>query len=191
MRRTLALLFVSLGLVSFHAGDSAPAAENDGVFLTKEEALALAFKGCEVERTTFYLTKEQRARAKKLAGFDVGTSIVHAYVARRAGELVGTAWMDTSKVRSKKQMLMVVVDPKRRIARIELLAFAEPLEYIPRDNWYAQFVGKHLDSELSLKRSIKGVTGATLTARATTRAARRLLALHAVAFPVADEAITR
>ena len=58
--------------------------------------------------------------------------------------------------------------------------FAEPKDYLPRAKWYAQFVGCKLDGRLRLKRGIKGVTGATLTARATTGAARRMLALHQV-----------
>ena len=36
------------------------------------------------------------------------------------------------------------------------------------------------DDELSMKRGIRAVTGATLTARATTDAARRVLAVHKV-----------
>ncbi|MDH3816392.1 MAG: hypothetical protein OEV48_17995 [Acidobacteriota bacterium] len=38
-----------------------------------------------------------------------------------------------------------------------------------------------MDDELALKRDIRPVTGATLTARATTEAVRRVLAIHAVA----------
>ena len=68
------------------------------------------------------------------------------------------------------------------IERVEILAFSEPPEYIPRGKWYAQLVGRTLDDELDLKRGIKGVTGATLTARATVRAARRILALDEVIF---------
>ena len=37
-----------------------------------------------------------------------------------------------------------------------------------------------MNDELSMKRGIRAVTGATLTARATTDAARRVLALHHV-----------
>jgi hypothetical protein len=153
------------------------------VFLTKEEALELAFPECEIERRTLFLTEEQREAAEELAGFDVGKSVVYAYVATRDGAEVGTAWFDAHKVRSKKETLMVVVGTDHRIRRLELLAFAEPPEYVPNGKWYAQFVGKRLDADLDLERGIKGVTGATLTARATTRAARLILAVHEVVFP--------
>ncbi len=75
---------------------------------------------------------------------------------------------------------MVVVDPAGAIARIEVLSFSEPEEYLPRPRWYEQFAGKSLNDELSTKRAIHPVTGATLTVRATTDAARRVLALHRI-----------
>ncbi|MEL7061524.1 MAG: FMN-binding protein, partial [Acidobacteriota bacterium] len=56
----------------------------------------------------------------------------------------------------------------------------EPAEYIPPALWYAQFDGRSLDEALQVERGIRGVTGATLTARATTEAVRRALAIHAV-----------
>ena len=43
-----------------------------------------------------------------------------------------------------------------------------------------QYDGEKLDDDLSLKRDIRPVTGATLTARATTEAVRRVLAIHRV-----------
>ena len=66
------------------------------------------------------------------------------------------------------------------VDRIEVLAFREPPDYLPRDAWYQQFAGRGLDPQLELKRGIRGVTGATLTARATTGAVRRVLALDRV-----------
>ena len=75
---------------------------------------------------------------------------------------------------------MVLVDATGAIARIEVMSFGEPEEYLPRPHWYAQFSGRKLDDELSLKRGVRPISGATLTARATTEAARRVLALHRV-----------
>ena len=161
---------------------------NGSTHLTKAEALELAFPKCELERGTVYLTKEQLKRGARLAGFDLEVGIVHPYIARRDGKLVGTAWFDVHRVRSKKEVLMIVVTPEHRIGRIEVLAFAEPDEYLPRASWYGQFPGRRLDKDLELGRAIKGITGATLSARATTRAARRVLALHEVVYPLPDPA---
>lgn len=156
---------------------TAPASK---VFLTVEEALELAFPGCEVERSTVYLTEAQERRVAQLAKVEYEGRVARPYLARRAGVLVGTAYFDTHRVRTLRETLMVVVDENERIRRIEILAFGEPEDYIPRGNWYGQFPGRALDDELMLGRGIRVVTGATLTARATTECARRTLALHRV-----------
>lgn len=159
---------------------AAPAPAAAKVFLTVDEALRLAFPGCTVERKTAYLTGEQMRRVRVLSGGEVPTALFTYHVARRNGQLAGTAYLDTHRVRTLPETLMVVVDPQGRVARVEVLAFREPEEYLPRGIWYEQFHGRGLDRELRLKQKIRPVTGATLTARATTDAVRRVLALHQV-----------
>lgn len=150
------------------------------VFVSQDEALKLAFPGCEVSRRTAFLTPEQLKRAQGLAGVEVPSALVNYYVATKGGQPAGTAYFDTHRVRTLPETLMIVVDPQGKVGRIEVLSFREPEEYLPRGPWYEQFRGRTLDPELQLKRGIRPVTGATLTARATTDAVRRLLALHQV-----------
>jgi len=166
---------------------AAPAAGK--VYLTREEALRLAFPGAAVERKTAFLTVEQQKAAQKLSGDEaLPAALVTYYAATKDGKEVGTAYFDVHVVRTMPETVMIVVDPAGAITRIEVLSFSEPEEYMPRAQWYAQFTGKKLDDELSLKRAIHPVTGATLTARATTDAARRVLALHRVLHSPAPEA---
>jgi hypothetical protein len=150
------------------------------VFLSVDEAVRLAFPGAEVARRTAYLTQEQVRRARALAGVEVPSALVTYYQAKRAGRLAGTAYFDTHRVRTLPETLMIVVDPQGKVARMEVVSFREPEEYLPRGVWYEQFRGRSLDRDLQLKRDIHPVTGATLTARATTDAVRRVLALHQV-----------
>jgi len=171
--------------------ESRVAATVDGkVFLTVEEALALAFKDCEVTRSTEYFNNERKQRVAALAKDDFERGMLYPYRATKDGELVGTAYIDKHRVRTLAESVLFVVGPDARIARIELLAFGEPPEYIPNERWYAQLIGKPLDDALFLKKDIRNVTGATLTARATVGAARRVLAAHQVieADRAADEA---
>jgi len=156
-------------------------AAGDGkVFLTVDEALKLAFPECEIERTTRYLGEEEEKRVETLSRAELESRVVRPYVARHDGKLVGTAYFDAHRVRTKNEVLMIVVAPDERIVRVEVLAFAEPLEYLPRGSFYAQFAGRRLDSELDLKGAIRGIAGASLSATAATSAARRTLALHRV-----------
>lgn len=153
------------------------------VFLTTKEALDLAFPGCEVTRTKRALDAEHKAAATRLAGHKPRRSMVYGYEARKDGALVGTAYFDRHRVRSKQELLMIVVDPRSRVQRLEVIAFEEPLDYLPRGSFYAQLLGRRLDAKLSTKREVVGVTGATLTVDATVQAVRRVLAAHMVLHP--------
>jgi hypothetical protein len=152
------------------------------VFLTQEEALRLAFpSGTSVARKTAFLTEAQQEAARRLSGADRAPSaLVTFYVGTADGREVGTAYFDTHVVRTQSETLLILIDPAGAISRIEILAFDEPEEYLPRSNWYAQFDGKKLDDSLAIRRGIRPVSGATLTARATLEAARRVLAVHQV-----------
>lgn len=174
-RSIAALLALALG--------AAPVAAQGKVFLTTDEALALAFPGCKIERKEHLLDDRQRARIAEQAGQAAPRAIVFAYEARRDGALVGTAWFDRHRVRSLQELVMIVVAPDGRCARVEVLAFGEPVDYLPRETFYAQLVGRPLDAELSTKRAIRGVAGATLTVDATVAAVRQVLATHAVVYP--------
>ena len=171
VRRLLAAAAVALAAASLDAK----------VFLTRKEALKLAFPGATIEHRIAFLTAAQQKKAQKLSGDEeLPGAIVSYYVGTRDGRPVGTAYFDTHVVRTMPETIMVEVDPSGSVLRIEVLSFSEPEEYLPRAHWYEQFQGKPLDDELSLKRAIRPVTGATLTAHATTDAARRVLALDRV-----------
>lgn len=155
-----------------------PGPAESKVFLTVDEALALAYPGCEVERTTVFLSEEQLATARAEAEVAIETRLVYPYVARCGDSVGGSAYFDSHRVRTLPETVMVALDAEGKVLRVEILAFREPEDYIPKDIWYEQFQGEELDEELDLKRSIRGVTGATLTVRATTDAVRRVLAIH-------------
>jgi hypothetical protein len=152
------------------------------VFLTQEEALRLAFPaGTAVERKTAFLTESQQKEAQRLARTESPPeALIAYYVGRRDGQPIGTAYFDTHIVRTLPETIMVLVDPKGKVLRIEVLSFLEPEDYLPLPRWYGQFAGHGLDDELSLKRGIHPVAGATLTANATTDAVRRVLAVDRV-----------
>ncbi len=153
------------------------------VFLTTKEALALAFPKSRVKRHTLFLTKKQKEAAEKHSGEKLEKAIAYVYVAfpedsPENAAPIGYAYFDTHGVRTLRETMLIAVDLEQRVKRLELCSFAEPQEYIPRAMWYAQFLKKQLNDELRLKRDIRGVAGATLTAVATTSAVRRVLGLH-------------
>jgi hypothetical protein len=151
------------------------AQRDDGV--TEFEAAQLAFPGCELQRRELALTPEQQDRVAKLSGVERAPASVVCYEARRDGVLKGRAFVDTRRVRTQSQTLLIAVDAEGKVARIEVLAFREPRHYLPRPEFFAQFLGKGLDDSTKLRRGIRPITGATMSARATADAVRTALAV--------------
>jgi len=161
------------------------AAGASGQSLSQDEALALAFPQAQLERRTAYLDDDQLAEASRLAGPDVPveSGVVTYYLARRGGQIAGVAYFDAHRVRTLPEVLMIIVGPDDRISRIESVSFHEPPEYRAPGGWLRQFEGGSQGDDLSLKGRIANLTGASLTAAAASRAARRALALHRVIDP--------
>ena len=153
------------------------------VFLTLQEALTHAFSAeqkCKTQTETFYLTAAQKQRAQNLSGLDVESGLVVRYTATCDGKKAGHAYTDTHRVRTHPETLFIAVDSSGAVLKVEVLTFDEPLDYIPRGEWYGAFETLLLNPDLQLKRKIPFVTGASLTAAATVQATRRILALDQV-----------
>ncbi|QDV08324.1 hypothetical protein Poly30_38620 [Planctomycetes bacterium Poly30] len=174
-RKACAAVFVLGWLLSFAAmgDDKKPSAI--------DEALEGAFPGAEIERVTCVLTPKQRERVGKLGGqSDYPRKTTFAYVAKKDGVVLGTAFFDSHKVRTKRETLMLVVAPDGSLQSSVTIAFQEPPEYVAQDSFYASLKGRRQGKELQLGRGLDGTTGATLTCRAVAEAARRVLGLHEV-----------
>lgn len=168
MIRVLAPLFLTLPLVS-----GLP---------TQQEALSLAFPGAQFTRKEHFLTDAQVKAVRDLASVELPGAWWVAYEARLNGRLVGVAFFDTHRVRTLNETAMVAVNADATVKRVEVVAFREPQDYLAKEAWVRQFDGKRLDADLSLKKAIRPLSGATLTAHALTDASRRGLALFRVLY---------
>ena len=145
------------------------------VFMTQQQALASAFPNAKATRQVHYLTPEQLQAAQKESGVEFSDRMIVRYAGPN-----GYAYFDTHRVRTLPETVMVLVTADGKIDRIEILSFDEPPEYLPKERWMDQFDGRRLDEDLSLKRKIRPLSGASLSARAITNASRKILALHKV-----------
>lgn len=152
------------------------------VFHSRESALRLAFPGADrVEKRELFLDSGEVDRAAQLAGTKLSSRMVTAYVGIEDNRITGYAFIETHKVRSLPETILVVVDPDAHTRGVHLLAFHEPPEYAPPERWLRQFDGRPLGDALSIRGDVDGITGATLTANAITAAVRRILAVYEVA----------
>ena len=151
------------------------------VFYAQSEALALAFPGADrIERRNAVLSRQQVARVEADSRAPLDSPLVTLHVGWLDGRVLGYAVIDIHTVRTLPEAIMTVLTPDGVVRSVRLLAFHEPEDYMPIARWYRQFEGRRLDPDLQLKRGIHAISGATLSARATTRSVRRALALYRV-----------
>jgi hypothetical protein len=156
------------------------AAASGGQLPSREEALALVFPGASVRAEQVFLTPDQQHRAAAEGRVDVRSPLIARYEATRDGVPAGRAYVDTHVVRTKKESLLVSLDPQGRVKRIDVVAFLEPEEYRAPAAFLNQYAGRPLSEDLQLQRAVRPIAGATLTARAVNDAVRRVLAIDRV-----------
>ncbi|MFQ5771494.1 MAG: hypothetical protein ACE5HX_13230, partial [bacterium] len=154
------------------------------VFKTQKEALEQAFPdGQNISRKVVFLTEKQIRQIQKLAKARVESKLIVYYVGSVADSVTGYAFFETDIVRTKPATFMVVIRPDSSIKFVTILAFYEPLDYLPIPRWLNLFRGKRLNANLWMKRDIHNITGATLSVQAITLGVRKMLAIYQVAIP--------
>jgi hypothetical protein len=143
-----------------------------------DAALNEAFPEAQVRRRTVFLTEAQRQRIEQAAGLELPSSLIYPYEIVEQEHLTAVVYFDVHRVRTRPQTLMIAAAPDGTIRHFEVLAFEEPETHRPPPAWYAVFLGRRLDESLEVGAGIDALSGATSTVRATTRAVRRLLAVH-------------
>lgn len=144
------------------------------VLMTPQQALASAFPNAKPVRQTYFLSKEQYDGARKESGVDFPEKLVIRYM----GPNGSYAYFDTHRVRTEPETVMIVVTADGKVDRVEILSFDEPTDYFPKRRWLDQLLHRKLDDELSLKKAIRPISGASLTGQAIVNATRKILALH-------------
>jgi hypothetical protein len=151
------------------------------VFLSRQEALELAFPGADRVETRSIVLDDADARAvEERAHSPLPSRIVNLYVGIEDGAPTGYALIDVHTVRTLPEAFLIVLSPEGEVRSLRVLAFYEPAEYRPPERWLSQFDRRRLGEELRVGGAIHGIAGATLSARAVTGSVRRALALFAV-----------
>jgi len=149
-----------------------------GTRMNKTEALQLAFvEGAQVETLSLFLTDRELDRVEALCGQRPDSALYSFYAGRVHGAVSGYAAIEAVTVRTHPATVLVVLEPQGRVRFIEVLAFFEPEEYLPSRRWLDQFNQQPLSTQLRVGGAIQGISGATLSAQALTRQARKVAAL--------------
>lgn len=179
LRRAASLCVLASALWLFSSGLHPAEAV---VLYARNEALQLLFPDADsIEPEALFLNAEQVTRIEELARSPLESPLVTVHVGRKGDETLGYAFLDIHVVRTQPEALFVVLTAEGIVDSVLIVAFHEPLEYMPSERWQAQFPGKTLTLDLQVRRAIAPISGATLSAHAMTDAVRRALAVYQVA----------
>ncbi|MDO9424268.1 MAG: FMN-binding protein [Methylobacter sp.] len=150
------------------------------IFYSKNEALELAFgKDAQVEQLALFPDEQQVAKIEQLAKVKLDSGLFTFYVGKNQGKVLGYAAIETVTVRTKPETLMIVLNPDGELRNVTTLAFHEPPEYMPPERWFELLYKRPL-AEMDFNKGIDGISGATLSTRATVSSVRKIMAIYQV-----------
>jgi len=159
-------------LVSLLLGAAAHA--DGGVYLEPDDFVAQAFPDGPPTASVLWLDAELREELGAILGQPPRALRVRYWGAERR-----TAWILDEIGKDLPITLGVVVDGDA-VEQLKVLVFREPRGWEIRHAFFTdQFRGVRLTRSGQLDQHIDGITGATLSVRATERVARAALLLHA------------
>lgn len=146
-----------------------------GVFLTEEDFYRQSFPEQKPEAKVLWLNKDHKTQAKSILGHDFSRLRVrYQQVEQR------TAWV-LEEIGKDLPITFGVVVNNNRIETMDVLVFRETRGGEIRHRFFTQqFVGLGLDEQqsTSLDGNVDGITGATLSVRASKKIATLALFFH-------------
>ncbi|CUT04177.1 FMN-binding protein [Candidatus Kryptobacter tengchongensis] len=148
-----------------------------------EEVLSEIYPNSKIEIKNIAISDSQAEKVKELSGIKIENRLVTFYLVKVNSKIKAYAYVDIHIVRTHPEVVLYVLNERGEIELIQILSFKEPPEYMADDNWLRYLKGKTIGKDLlRLRRDVPNMTGATLTSKAITDNARKIIALWKVIF---------
>jgi hypothetical protein len=141
------------------------------------------FGAKSIEIQNIILSDAQLQQLIKSSQQPIDSKLYRLYLAKNGDKTIGYGVLMNKKVRTKTAVTLYLIGIDGKIKSIEIVAFNEPIEYLPTATWLNIFDNKSAANTLKLNQDIPTTTGATLSARAITDGARAALALLDIVKP--------
>ena len=124
------------------------------------------------------LNGAKQATVERTLGYKLKDKSYVFYVAHTGDTIDGYALFDHEIGQHELIDFATFFDAKGKVTRVEIVAYREPYgDGVRKKRFRRQFVGRHAKSGYTLGKDIDSVTGATLSARAMSKAVRRAAVL--------------
>lgn len=162
MNKFVNVLFIMLSLLLVSANASAK-----GVYQTPKDFISNAFSGQTPEAKVIWLTAEDKAVISEILQHNYNLMRIRYWQLDQE-----TVWI-LDEIGKEKPITIGVHVKNRKINHFKVLTFRESRGDEVRHDFYAkQFIDAQLGEDRQLSQHIDGITGATLSVRATTKIAR-------------------
>lgn len=130
-----------------------------------------------ISKKNILLSSVKFKEVQKNAKLKLDTKIYRIFTVKKDEMVLGYGILINRKVRSKNAVVLYIIE-NEKLTSMEIIAFNEPLEYIPSKTWQEQFNNKSTSNYLQLNRDIPTISGATLSARSITDGSRLAFSLY-------------
>ena len=153
------------------------------LLLKPAEAIKAAYPAStSSQKKAILLSNDEASAVQKLIKKKLKSKIFTFYLIKQDKKVIAYAGLYTNKVRSKTGTYITFITPEGKINSIEVIAFNEPPEYIPKKRWLKLFDNKSIDDNIKIKESIPNLSGATLSATSASDTAKLMLGVWEVKY---------
>ena len=143
------------------------------------DAMKYAFgQESEISKKNILVSKKRSSIIAKEAKTKLTTKIFRVFKATKDNKILGYGILINQKVRSKNAATLYLISKDSVLKGIEIIAFNEPMEFLPSTTWNSQFENVPTSKMLRVSKNIPTITGATLSARSITDGSRVAFAFY-------------
>ncbi|MBU0720248.1 FMN-binding protein [bacterium] len=152
---------------------------NAKVLISPIDAMKNTFpNSTHIKKKNIVLNGKTAEIIQKNARQKLDTKIYKIFKAYDGEEVIGYGILISKKIRSKNGVVLYMISKDSVLKTIEVIAFNEPMEYLPSKMWNSQFQNIETSQILRLSKEIPTITGATLSAKSVTNGSQIAFAIY-------------
>ncbi|MDO9265716.1 MAG: FMN-binding protein [Sulfurimonas sp.] len=132
----------------------------------------------KISEDNILLTNIQAKKIQDESNVKLESNIFKVFKAEQNGKIIGYGILINKKIRSKNGVVLYLISTDSVLKGMEIIAFNEPMEYIPSKKWISQFENVKTQTPLNLSKDIPTITGATLSAKSFVDGSKIAFALY-------------
>lgn len=132
---------------------------------------------CVIKKEKLNISQERLQNIEQTSKAKFNTKTTDLFKALKSGKTVGYGILINSKIRTKNGVVLYAITDSGSIKAIEIIAFNEPMEYIPSKKWIEQFEKADSKNINDVSQKAHALTGATMSANIVKDGSRTALAV--------------